>query len=109
MGRVIPHLEQALKEWRRHQGRKTNYEWAFTLHRAGFMGGCDVTEVEAILDAATNSGEWMMDDPLSTANEFITVAKHVLIHDATDSALHEAVAKALYDELFLLLDVYTLP
>lgn len=109
MGRVIPHLKSALQEWRNYQWPKTIYEWAFDVHHAGFMKTHNVTEVEAILEAAADRGEWEMDDPLSAANEFITAAKRALIHDATDKILHEAVAKALYDELFLILGMYTIP
>jgi len=109
MGRVIPHLGRALKDWHNYQSPRSTYEWAFTLHYAGFMDTSDIAEVEAVLEAAINWGEWEMDDPLSAANEFLTAAKHTLIHDAMDKVLHEAVAKALYDELFLLIGTYTFP
>lgn len=109
MGHVIPHLERALKDWRNHQWHKTLNQWALALQQAGFMEKDTITEVEAILEAATNWGEWEMDDPLSAAGEFVTAARVALIHDAMDKTLHEAVAKALYDELFLTLGVYTLP
>lgn len=109
MGHVIPHLERALKDWRNHQSPKTLNQWALALQQAGFMDQDTIADIEAVLEAATSWGEWEMDDPLNAACEFVTAARVALIHDAMDKALHEAVAKALYDELFLTLGVYTLP
>ena len=105
MGRVIPHLAHTLKNWRNYQWPATNYEWASALYQAGFMNLGNVSEVEAILEAATWRGEWEMDDPLSAAHEFLTAAKQALIRDDMDRSLHEAVATALYAELFLLLGI----
>lgn len=105
MGRIIPHLERTLKDWRNYQWPMTNYEWASALYHAGFMSTANVSEVEAILEAATRRGEWVMDDPLSSASDFLTAAKRALIHDAMDIELHEAVAKALYAELFPILSI----
>lgn len=99
MGRVIPHLERALQDWRKYQSHKTNSEWAFALHRAGFMRMYDVAEVESVLEAATSSGMWTTDDPLTAAGDFLTAARSSLIHDATDKEMHEAVALALFSEL----------
>lgn len=105
MVRIIPHLKRTLKDWRNYQWPMTNYEWASALHHAGFMNSGNVSEVEAILEAAIRRGEWEMDDPLSAASEFLIAAKHALIHDAMDIELHKAVAKALYAELFAILGI----
>ncbi len=99
MGRVIPHLEPALQKWRNYQSHKTNSEWAFALHHAGFMRIHKLADVETMLEAATNSGLWTTDDPLTVAGDFLTAAKMCLVHDATDVEMHEAVALALYTEL----------
>ncbi len=99
MGRVIPHLELALQKWRNYQSHTTNSEWASALHRAGFMRIHKLTDVETMLEAATSSGLWTPDDPLTAAGDFLTAAKKCLVHDAIDVEMHEAVALALYAEL----------
>ena len=109
MGRVIPHLERSLKEWCDYQWPKTLAEWAVALRDAGFMDSYSIAEVEDVLRAALYRGEWNLDDPLSAAQDFISAARVALIVDAMDRTLHEAVAKALFDELFLLIGLHTLP
>lgn len=109
MGRVIPHLERSLKEWSEYQWPKTLTEWAVALRDAGFMSSDSIPEVEAVLSAAVHRGEWDLDDPLSAAQEFLTAAQVALVVDGRDRTLHEAVAKALFDELFLLIGLRTIP
>lgn len=99
MGRVIPQLQPALKKWRNYQSHTTNSEWASALHRAGFMHIYKLADVETALEAATKSGLWTTDDPLTAARDFLTAAKKCLVHDATDVEMHEAVALALFTEL----------
>lgn len=98
VGLVISDLDRLLTDWLRHQG-KTLQDWAIALHGDGFMNDNDIKEVECVLDAAANRGAWEMDDPLTVAHEFLTVARRALVINPKDEQMHQDIAIVLYDHL----------